>query len=76
MRRIQDADGRVWDVVVGRESWGAYFALFVPGRASREEPIRQAQLRALSADEAERKLEQLDDAELLELLGSARPKES
>ena len=30
MRRFEDESGAVWDAVVGRESWGAVVALFVP----------------------------------------------
>jgi hypothetical protein len=45
VRRYTDSRGREWDVVVGRESFGALYALFVPAAETRAE-TRQALLQA------------------------------
>lgn len=66
MRRFTDGAGREWDVVLGRESWGALLALFVPVRHN--EGARQAPLRAAGYDEAAQELESLDHAALQALL--------
>jgi hypothetical protein len=66
MRRFRDPEGRAWEAVVGRESWGAFFAIFAPVAAGAD--IRQAQLQAETWAEAERELEALDDPALHELL--------
>lgn len=63
MRRFQDRQGVAWDVVLGRESWGASVALFVPPTSS-DLPIRQAPLAAATQDAAMRELDSLDEAEL------------
>jgi hypothetical protein len=67
MRRLTDRSGTTWEVVLGRESWGASVALFVPPTASGLE-VRQAPLRAAAQDEAMRELDSLDDAALQALL--------
>ncbi|MBR9988690.1 MAG: hypothetical protein KFH98_02985 [Gemmatimonadetes bacterium] len=67
MRRFQDSRGTLWDVVLGRESWGASVALFVPPTASGL-TVRQAPLQAVAQDAAMRELENMDDAALQELL--------
>jgi hypothetical protein len=66
MRRFHDATGRAWEAVVGRESWGAFFAIFSTVAAGTD--IRQAPLRAESPAEAERELDELDDVALQGLL--------
>lgn len=73
MRRFQDGQGRTWDVVVGRESFGALFAVFVPAAGNPEE-TRQAALSAASQQEAQAELEALSPARLLELLERSDPK--
>jgi hypothetical protein len=65
MRRFRDPAGRAWEAVVGRESWGAFFAIFVPAGT---EAVRQTQLQAATWADAERELEALDDPALHELL--------
>lgn len=72
MRRFTDPDGRVWDVVLGRESWGGNMALFVPAG---EGVVRQAPLRSAGYDDAQRELDTMDDAALQELLRGAIEKE-
>jgi hypothetical protein len=66
VRAFVDRDGARWDIVVGRESWGALFALFVPvGGAG---PVRRTLLRAEDSLAAQRLLSDMTDAELQELL--------
>lgn len=74
MRRFADHDGRNWDVVVGRESWGTLYALFVPAGVGRSEPIRQALLRSVGYDQAQRELETMAEPRLLRLLAEAQPR--
>jgi hypothetical protein len=66
MRRFQDSSGGQWDVVLGRESWGALFALFVP--VSGDDPVRQAALVSSGYDAATQEFNELDDAALQQLL--------
>ena len=65
MLRFVDPLGNTWDVVVGRESWGAVVALFVPVTSG--QPMRQALLGALSPDEGLRELSALSPEELEQL---------
>lgn len=67
MRRFKDQQGEEWDVVVGRASWGAHYALFVPFGTS-EQPVRQAPIAAETADAGMRELDALDEAGLQALL--------
>jgi hypothetical protein len=67
MQRFRDRSGTMWDVVLGRESWGTSVALFVPPTAS-EKGVRQAPLRSVAQDAAVRELENMDDAALQALL--------
>jgi hypothetical protein len=73
MRRFTDRDGTAWDVVLGRESWGALLALFVPADDNRS--VRQAPLTSTAYDGATTELENLDDAALQALLDSSTLKE-
>jgi hypothetical protein len=73
VRRHTDRQGREWDVVVGRESFGALLALFVPAANNPEQP-RQVLLRADSQAEAEARLAALSTAELNDLLEGSEPK--
>jgi len=76
MRRFVDDEGKTWDVVLGRESWGALYALFVPAGAGNTQPVRQALLRAAGYDAAYAELMDADEARIAELFRSATPKES
>ena len=76
MRRFIDPEGRPWDVVVGRESWGALYALFIPVEPRPGEPARQALLRAAGYNEAHAELASLPDTELAELFRRATPKDT
>ncbi len=72
MRRFQDREGIVWEVVAGRESWGGIVALFVPIREGPE--IRQAPLPAAGYGEATTLLDAMSDESLQELLDGSSPK--
>jgi hypothetical protein len=67
MRRFRDRQGREWDVVLGRESWGLHCALFVPVGAT-EQPVRQTPLAATAFDAAMQELDAFDDTGLQALL--------
>jgi hypothetical protein len=73
VRELHDAEGRRWEVVVGRESWGAFFAIFVPDREGL--PFRQSLLRAASYEAAARELDELGREALLELFSESERKE-
>ena len=74
MRRYTDSEGRVWDVVLGRESFGALLALFVPA-AGNTEPPRQTMLDADSRQGGATELGDMEPAELDELFQRSQPKE-
>lgn len=73
MRRHTDARGHVWDVMVGRESFGALYALFVPAAGNPGE-VRQTHLQAESQTQADAELDALSPGELDELLRGSEPK--
>lgn len=72
VRRFTDIDGREWEVVAGRESWGAIYAIFIPaqGRGG----LRQSHLDAASYEEANRVMDGLDDAGMQALLDRSAEK--
>jgi hypothetical protein len=74
MRSFTDPEGAAWDVVLGRESWGALYALFVP--VSHTAQVRQALLPATGYDTAHAELDRLSDEELAELFRRATVKET
>jgi len=73
VRRFVDRAGQSWDVIVGRESWGVHYALFVPASGQRE--VRQAVLRAASFEEATAEVDGSGDAQLQDLLDASTTKE-
>ena len=73
MRRFVDPRGRTWDVVVGRESFGALYALFVPAGETRAE-TRQTLLQAESQAAAEASLAEMPDEEITQLFERSEPK--
>jgi len=75
MRRFVDGDGQAWDVVLGRESWGGLYALFVPAGPGQGRPVRQAPLRAVGYDAAHAELMDADEARIAELFRDAVPRE-
>lgn len=72
MRVFDDRDGVRWDVVVGRESWGSTFAIFVPRGGGAE--VRQTLLDAAGTEAAERGLSALTPEQIQELLDRSEPK--
>jgi hypothetical protein len=74
VRRIEDSEGAAWDVVIGRESWGAVVALFVP--SGHEAPVRQTMLAASTPEQAATDLDALTTTELGALLKRSLIKES
>lgn len=66
MRRYTDSRGGSWDVVVGRESFGALYALFVPAAKTPGE-TRQTLLEAESQTAAGESLGAMSDEELNDL---------
>ena len=75
MRRFSDEHGGIWDAVVGRESWGTLYALFIPAGATAARPVRQALLRSVGYEQAQQELDAMDDAALRALLQAAEPRE-
>lgn len=75
MRRYTDREGRRWDVVLGRESFGALLALFVPVAGNTATP-RQTMLGADSRQGAAKELDDLEPAELDALFERSQPKET
>ncbi|MEJ2503981.1 MAG: hypothetical protein P8177_11835 [Gemmatimonadota bacterium] len=73
MRRFEDPRGREWDVVVGRESFGALYALFVPAGETRAE-TRQTLLHADSQAAAAESLAEMSSEEITELFERSDPK--
>ena len=65
VRRYVDEQGRQWDVVLGRESWGSLLALFVPRGSGTP---RQSMLATSDYNAAQQELDALDDAALAEML--------
>jgi hypothetical protein len=72
VRRFQDGDGRRWEVLAGRESWGAIVAIFIP--ADGGDDLRQTPLSASSYGEANSELDGLDEEDLRDLLDRSGPK--
>jgi hypothetical protein len=73
VRLMVDSEGARWDVIVGRESWGSFFAIFVPRRGAARP--RQTLLQAESNEAATRELEALDDEDLIRLFNASQPKD-
>ena len=70
MRVIEDAEGRSWDVVVGRGSWGSLVILFSL-RGPNEN--RTSDLASETVRQAEQELAALTDDELRERLAGSTP---
>ncbi len=70
MRTLEDAEGRTWDVMVGRGSWGSLVLLFSL-RGPNEN--RTVDLASETVRDAERELAALSDDALRERLAESRP---
>ena len=70
MRSFDDRDGKVWEVSIGRESWGTIVLLFIP-RGKGE--VRKHMLAVESVLEGEQQLDAASDAELREHLAASQP---
>lgn len=75
MRHWNDPRGQEWDVVIGRESWGALCVLFVPRSAASDEAPRQAPLEAEDHMAAETELAGMSEDEMEALFRASKPKE-
>jgi hypothetical protein len=71
MRRFSDAHGRAWEVVVGRESWGVFVALFIPVEG--DDVVRTVPLTASGVEEATEDLERMEEGALQLLLERSVP---
>lgn len=71
MRRFVDREGRAWDVLAGRASWGVTCALFIA--TGHEAQVRQATMMPESVEAAQRELDDLDESALAALLESSTP---
>jgi hypothetical protein len=74
MRRFDDGRGTAWEVVLGRESWGSLFAIFIPVEAGTGAEMRQAPISASSPEEATMVFDAMDEAGLCALLERSEPK--
>jgi hypothetical protein len=72
MRRFLGKDGREWEAVVGRESWGTVVAIFVPREGG--DPPRQTLLESTTTDEALRDLQRMPEEKLRVLLERSKVK--
>lgn len=70
MRSFVDQEGRRWQAVVGKESYGMLVVLFSQDE-SRE--VLRSTLRAATRIEAESELAELTEVELRERLAAAEP---
>lgn len=77
MWTFEDEEGRSWEIAVGRESWGGFFALFIPGdgREDVRDGVRQTPVDATGHAEASRLIDELGRPGWLRLLKESRPKE-
>ncbi|MGK7310633.1 MAG: hypothetical protein ACN0LA_00200 [Candidatus Longimicrobiales bacterium M2_2A_002] len=73
MRRYTDSRDREWDIVVGRESFGALYALFVPSGETRAE-TRQTLLQEDSKARAQAAIEAMSEDEMDDLFERSEPK--
>ena len=71
MRRFEDETGAAWEVVAGRESWGAIYALFIPVDG---DGMRQVPLAATGYETATAEIEAFTEHQLRELLATSQPK--
>jgi hypothetical protein len=70
MRIIEDGEGRSWDVMVGRGSWGSLVLLFSLRGANEN---RTADLASETVRQAEQELAALSDDEVRARLADSKP---
>ncbi len=70
MRIVEDAEGRSWDVMVGRGSWGSLVLLFSLRGANEN---RTADLASETVRQAEQELAALSDDEVRARLADSKP---
>lgn len=70
VRGFSDAEGRRWQVVLGKESWGTLVLLFSPAAGG---DTRTSVLHAETMFAATAELDELTDDELRERLRDSRP---
>jgi hypothetical protein len=70
MRHFEDADGRRWHVVLGKESWGTLVLLFTPVDAGES---RTSVLSAETMLAANAELDAMSDDDLRARLRDSRP---
>ncbi|HEX8453735.1 MAG TPA: hypothetical protein VF710_10555 [Longimicrobium sp.] len=70
MRIIEDAEGRSWDVMVGRGSWGSLVLLFSLRGANEN---RTADIASETVRQAEQELSALSDDEVRARLAESKP---
>lgn len=70
MRSFEDADGNIWDVSLGRESWGTLVLIFAQRHG---DEVRKTMLASETALEAQAELETLAEEELRERLARSQP---
>jgi hypothetical protein len=72
VRVFQDEKGRKWEAVVGRESWGAFFAIFLPKDG--DEAPRQTMMEAETMEGAMKALATMGEEELQATLARSHEK--
>lgn len=70
MREFLDVEGRVWDAVVGKESWGTLVIVLSPRDGGE---ARKSILQAETSFDAERELASMEEEELRDRLAVAQP---
>jgi hypothetical protein len=70
VRTISDAAGRIWDAVLGKQSFGTLLVLFTPRQGGES---RTSILQSESMLDAERELDGMSDDELLARLHDSVP---
>jgi hypothetical protein len=70
MRSFRDAQGSLWQVTIGKESWGTLVLLFSPSGGG---DARTSILQAETLFDANRELDSLTDDDLRDRLTTSRP---
>ena len=73
MRSFVDGHGLVWEVVLGRESWGRIVAILYCREGGG--PVLEALLEGAGYEQASRELDDMDTEGLRHMLENAHPKD-